>query len=92
MNINDRTVEQYLSDLEKYINNLLILKQEAKTKVVNTVKDGVTMYTKPIPGINSEDVTKEKQNEQREEGKFLEEGKFREYAMEYWEKKKNKGK
>ena len=76
MNINDRTVEHYLSDLEKYINNLLILKQEAKTKVVNSMKQSVTTYTKPIPGINNEDVTKEKQ-EQREEGKFLEEGKFR---------------
>ena len=48
------------------------------------MKDNVTTYSKPIPGFNSEDVVKEKQNEMREEGKFLEEGKFREYAMEYW--------
>ena len=56
------------------------------------MKDNVTTYSKPIPGINNEDVVKEKQNEIREEGKFLEEGKFREYAMEYWEKRRNKAK
>jgi hypothetical protein len=37
-------------------------------------------------------MTKERVGEIREEGKFLEEDKFREYAMEYWEKRKNKTK
>lgn len=56
------------------------------------MKEGVTTYTKPIPGINNDDVGKQKQNEIREEGKFLQENKFREYAMEFWEKKRNKAK
>lgn len=56
------------------------------------MKDNVTTYSKPIPGINGDEMTKERVGEIREEGKFLEEDKFREYAMEYWEKRKNKAK
>ena len=51
ININDRTIEGYLSDLEKFINNLLILKQEAKPKIVNSIKDNVTVYSKPLPNF-----------------------------------------
>lgn len=91
INITDRTIEGYLSDLEKFINNLLLLRQEAKPKIVNSMKDNATVYSKPIPNIVSDDVAvKDKVTETKEEQKFMEEGKFREYAIEYWEKKKHK--
>lgn len=55
------------------------------------MKDNVTMYTKPVPNITSEDVViKDKSGELKEQQKFMEEGKFRQYAMEYWEKRKSK--
>lgn len=53
INISDRSIEGYLSDLERFINNLLMLKQEAKPKVVNSMKDNVTVYSKPVPNIAS---------------------------------------
>lgn len=53
MNINDRTIEQYLSDLEKYINILLIAKNEAKTKIVSNKKEGATTYTRQAPIVNN---------------------------------------
>jgi hypothetical protein len=54
ININERTIESYLSDLEKFINNLLIIKQEAKPKIVSSIKDNVTIYSKPLPNFSSE--------------------------------------
>jgi coiled-coil domain-containing protein 63/114 len=90
MDINDRTIEEYLSDLEKYINLLLVTKNEAKTKIVNNKKENVTAYTKQAPLVNNDEV-KDKV-ETREENKFLEQNKFREIASEYWERRKNKTK
>ena len=51
INVSERTVEGYLSDLEKFINNLLFLKEEAKAKEVSTVRDNVTAYSKPLPSL-----------------------------------------
>jgi ribosomal protein L12E/L44/L45/RPP1/RPP2 len=36
--INERTIEGYLSDLEHYINNLLMIRHEAKPKTAATMK------------------------------------------------------
>jgi hypothetical protein len=58
MNINDRNIEDYLSDLEKYVNILLQLKQESKIKVVANVKEGSTNYSRPLPSLNYEDIAK----------------------------------
>jgi len=58
MNINDRNIEDYLSDLEKYVNILLQLKQESKVKVVANVKEGSTNYSRPLPLLNYEDIVK----------------------------------
>lgn len=52
MNINDRNIEEYLSDLEKYINLLLMIRQESKIKGVKGVKEQSTVYTKPLPALN----------------------------------------
>ena len=52
MNINDRTVEEYLSDLEKYINILMIIRHEDKTKGVSNLKESSTNYSKPLPLIS----------------------------------------
>lgn len=38
MNINGRNIEEYLSDLEKYINILMIIRHENKAKGVNNLK------------------------------------------------------
>jgi len=77
--------------LEKYINILLLIKQENKIKGVTNLKDNSTNYTKPLPIINYEELNKEKV-EGKEENRFIDQTKFREYANEYWEKRKNKAK
>lgn len=91
MNINDRTIEEYLSDLEKYINTLMVIRHENKAKGVHNVKEMSTNYSKPLPVISYEELNKDKLDG-REENRFIDETKFREYANEYWEKRKNKGK
>lgn len=64
--------------MERFINNLLMLRQEAKPKTVSSMKDSATVYSKPIPNIVSEDVAvKDKVADTKEEQKFMEEGKFR---------------
>lgn len=91
MSINDRNVEEYLSDLEKYINILMVIRQENKARGVNNLKENSTNYSKPLPTVALDDLNREKA-EGREENRFIDESKFREYANEYWEKRKNKGK
>lgn len=54
------------------------------------MKDNVTVYTKPLPNFSSDDVAKQKIFENKEEQKLMDESKFREYAIDYWEKKKHK--
>lgn len=53
---------------------------------MNSIKDNVTAYSKPVPNFTHEDViaNKEKVMEAKDEQKLMEEGKFREYAIEYW--------
>jgi hypothetical protein len=90
MNINDRNIEEYLSDLEKYINILMAIRQENKIKGVSGLKDQSTNYSRPLPILNYEEIGKEKV--EKEDNRFIDESRLREYAAEYWEKKKNKGK
>lgn len=91
MNITDRNVQEYLSDLEKYINILLTLKQENKIKGVSNLKEASTNYSKPLPALNFDEFNRQKA-EAKEQNRFIDEAKLREYANEYWQKKKNKGK
>lgn len=35
---------------------MLIIKQEVKPKVVNSMKDNATDYTKPLPNLSVEDI------------------------------------
>lgn len=91
ISITDRSIEGYLSDLERFINNLLMLKQEARPRVANSLKDNITVYSKPVPNAVSEEMAKEKlEANARDDQKLMDEGKFREYAMEYWDKRRNK--
>lgn len=91
MSINDRNVEEYLSDLEKYINILMVIRQENKARGVNSLKENSTSYSKPLPLITYDELSKDRPDA-REDNRFIDESKFREYANEYWEKRKNKGK
>lgn len=52
MNINDRNIEEYLSDLEKYINILMTVRQDNKIKGVNNLKENSTNYSRPLPALN----------------------------------------
>lgn len=70
MNINDRNIEEYLSDLEKYINILMVIRHENKAKGVNSLKENSTNYSKPLPLISYEDLNKEK-FDGREENRFI---------------------
>lgn len=46
------------------------------------MKDNITIYSKPIPNITTDDVVmKDKTGELRQEQKLMDEGKFREYAI-----------
>ena len=56
MDINDRTIEQYLSDLEKYINTLLVARRDAKAKIITHKKDAVTNYTRQPPNVSNDDL------------------------------------
>ena len=56
MNINDRNIEEYLADLEKYINILMTIRQEHKIKGVSGLKEASTSYSRPLPGINYDEV------------------------------------
>lgn len=58
MNINDRNIEEYLADLEKYINILLMIRQENKIKGVNSLKEGSNSYSKPLPALNYEEIVR----------------------------------
>jgi hypothetical protein len=60
MNINDRNIEEYLSDLEKYINILMTIRQENKIKGVNGLKENSTIYSKPLPVLNYDEIGREK--------------------------------
>jgi hypothetical protein len=54
---------------------VLLAKQEAQTRTVTQMKDNVTVYTKPIPSVNYEEVIKEKEKVEKiekDENKFLE--------------------
>ena len=89
MDINDRTIEQYLSDLEKYINTLLVARQEAKTKIITNKKEAVTNYTRQAPSFNTDEIRDK--TDYKEENKFMDGDRFREYASDYWEKRRNRG-
>lgn len=52
LNINDRNIEEYLSDLEKYINTLMMIRQESKIKGVSGLKEHSTNYSRPLPTLN----------------------------------------
>lgn len=58
MNINDRNIEEYLSDLEKFINLLIMIRQETKIKGVNGVKENSTSYSKPLPALNLDEISR----------------------------------
>jgi hypothetical protein len=58
LNINDRTIEEYLSDLEKYINILMVIRHENKAKGVTNLKEASTNYSKPLPLISYEELNK----------------------------------
>ena len=75
MNINDRNIEEYLSDLEKYINILMTIRQENKIKGVSGVKDELTKYSRPIPTLNYDEIVREKA--EKEENRFIDENKFK---------------
>ena len=60
MSINDRNVEEYLSDLEKYINILMTIRHENKIKGVSGMKEHTTNYSRPIPILNYDEIGKEK--------------------------------
>ena len=60
MNINDRNVEEYLSDLEKYINTLMMIRHENKIKAVSGVKEHSTNYSRPLPVLNYDEIGREK--------------------------------
>jgi hypothetical protein len=40
---------------------LLVTKQEAQARTITQLKDGVTLYSKPIPSANYEEIIKEKE-------------------------------
>lgn len=58
MNITDRNIEEYLSDLEKYINILIAIRQENKIKGIHNIKESSTNYSKPLPVLSYDDVNK----------------------------------
>ena len=60
ISINDRNVEEYLSDLEKYINILMTIRHESKIKGVSGMKEHTTNYSRPIPILNYDEIGKEK--------------------------------
>ena len=52
MNINERNIEEYLSDFEKYINILMTIRHENKIKGVSGMKEHSTNYSRPLPVLN----------------------------------------
>lgn len=58
IHINERNIEEYLSDLEKYINLLLTIRQETKIKAVSSLKGQSTSYSKPLPVLNYEEISR----------------------------------
>lgn len=91
MNITDRNIEEYLADLEKYINILLMVRQENKVKAVNSLKEGTANYSKPLPQLNYDEIQKEKADP-KEDNRLIDHSKFKEFATEYLEKRKNRAK
>ena len=69
----------------------MVIRQENKARGVNNLKENLTNYSKPLPVVTLDDLNREKV-EGREENRFIDEIKFREYANEYLEKRKNKAK
>ena len=91
MNITHRNIEEYLADLEKYINILLMIRQENKVKGVSTLKESSANYSKPLPQLNYDQIQREKADA-KEDNRLVDHNKFREFAAEYLEKRKNKSK
>jgi len=56
-----------------------MIKQDNKIKGVQTLKEGSVSYSKPLPALNEQDIIREK-NEGREENRFIDHGKFKEFA------------
>ena len=73
--------EQNLAELEEIINKQF-LKDEKAEKIDEKLKEDVTKYSKGLPAITYEEV-----RDKNEEG-LLQEGRFRDYASDFWEKKK----
>ena len=54
------------------------------------MKEHTTNYSRPLPVLNYDEIGKEKL--EKEDHRFIDENKLRDFAADYWEKKKNKGK
>lgn len=65
------------------------MRQSVKPQLVSSVKDSATIYSKQVPAID-EVGGRDKNGEVREDQRLMDESKFREYAVEYWDKRKNK--
>ena len=70
---------------------MITVRQENKIKGVNNLKENSTSYSRPLPALNYDELNREKLD-LKEENRFIDQSKLREYANEYWERKKNKTK
>lgn len=62
---------------------MITVRQDNKIKGVNNLKENSTNYSRPLPALNYDELTKEK-SDLKEENRFIDESKLREYANEYW--------